>query len=222
MSRFVGTFSLERWGAFVTNLRYKKVHAFIVIIALLVHLVTHYATYLPATRNFFADLPYFRLHALHEAEFVLVIFYASVVFRLKGGLTAVAITAITSIPFLLTPFVFEREPRPDELRDLAIQVAFVLAMGILIALLTEGVLRERDRRVRLALQLEESNQQLEAANKQLTGLNQLIQGHLNRLFDDIQGAVKEEELELSVTPLTPLKERFVQFLHRVAAIVQRT
>jgi hypothetical protein len=196
------------------------VHASVIIIALLVHLATHYATYLPATRSFFADLPYFRLHVLHEAEFMLVIFYASLVFRLKGGLMAVAVSAITSIPFLLTPIVFDRQPRPEEYRDLAIQVAFVLAIGILIALLTEGVLRERDRRVQLALQLEESNQQLEAANRQLTGLNQLIQGQLNRLFDGLQGAVREEERQLSTISSTPLKERFMQFLHRVAAMVQ--
>ncbi len=235
MSRLVAVFPFEAWGAFLTGRRYRKVHAFIIIGALLVHLATHYATYFPATRDLFAKLPYFRLHALHEAEFVLVIFYASLVFGLKGGLIAVATTAVTSLPFLLTPFVFGHQPKTDELRDLAIQVAFVLVMGILIALLTESMGRERDRRIRLALELEETNQQLrvqaqalesanqqvEAANRQLRGLNKLIQVQLDRLFGDLQGAVKEEERQLSAIGATPLKERFMQFLHRVAGIIQQ-
>jgi hypothetical protein len=60
---------LRRLGMFIAAPRYKQFHLVIISIALLLHLATHYATYLDATRSLVTDLPYFRLHVLHEMEF---------------------------------------------------------------------------------------------------------------------------------------------------------
>ena len=125
--------------------RYKRIHLATIAAALTLHLSLHYATYLPALREPLGGLPYFRLHILHEAEFLLIVAYAGVVLGLRAGVTAVIITGITSIPFILTPYIFGRDPRPGEIRDLAIQVGFILAMGLLMILLYD-----RDQRRRLA------------------------------------------------------------------------
>ncbi len=113
-------FSFGTWEDFLASPRYRTSHAVIITLALFLHLALHYATYVPALREPLGNLPYFRLHVLHEAEFLLIVLYAALVFRIKGGLTAVAVTAVTSVPFLLTPYIFGRDPRPDEIRDLAI------------------------------------------------------------------------------------------------------
>ena len=135
--------SAERWSSFLTSPRYRTLHVVIITVALLVHLAFHYATYYPPLREPLAGLPYFRLHSLHEAEFVFIIVYASLVFRLMGGLIAIIITAISSIPFAVTPYIFGRAPKTDELRDLVIQVDFILLMSFAIVLLYEFVARER-------------------------------------------------------------------------------
>jgi signal transduction histidine kinase len=111
--------------------------------ALVVHLSLHYATYIPLFREPLAGLPYFRLHSLHEAEFLLIVAYAGVVLGLRAGIAAVGITAVTSIPFILTPYIFGREPRSGAIRDLIIQVVFILAMGLLITLLYDRDQRRR-------------------------------------------------------------------------------
>jgi hypothetical protein len=81
-------------------------------VALALHLSLQYATYIPPLRGPLGGLPYFRLHSLHETEFLLIIAYAGVVLGLRAGITAVVLTGLTSTPFILTPYIFGREPRP--------------------------------------------------------------------------------------------------------------
>ena len=135
---------IRRFLGFLTDPQYRKLHAAVIAFALLSHLSLHYALYLPALRAPLGNLPYFRLHPLHEAEFLLIVAYAGVTFRWKGALIAIAVTGITSIPFILTPYIFGRAPRPDELRDAAIQVSFILLMGFLIVALYITDTKRRD------------------------------------------------------------------------------
>jgi signal transduction histidine kinase len=118
-------------------------HGAIIVAALLIHLATHYATFVPALRPILGGLPYFRLHVLHEAEFLLIIVYAGVVFGLKGGLVGILITALTSIPFIYHPLFFGRQPDPNETRDLVIQVGAILVMGLLMVALYETEAKRR-------------------------------------------------------------------------------
>ncbi len=115
--------------------RRRRMHVSIISVMLILHLATHYATYVPAIREVVGSFPYFRLHALHEAEFLLIIAYAAVALGLRGGLWAIGITAVTSVPFILTPVIFGREPRPGEIAELTTQVAVILLMGLLITML---------------------------------------------------------------------------------------
>jgi hypothetical protein len=163
-------------------------------------LAIHYATYLPALRESLRSLPYFRLHVLHEAEFRVIIVYTGAVFRWKGSAWALAITGLTSISFILTPYIFDRPARPNEVRTLTIQVAFILLSGAAIVMPQEIVARERERRFGLAVQIEKANlqlgekneelqdvnQRLEPANRQLSALNSTIQSKLNVLYDDLE------------------------------------
>lgn len=134
----------QRLAHFLLDPRYKRMHLAIIALALIVHLGLHYATYIPALREPLGGLPYFRLHVLHEAEFLLIVAYAGIVLGLRAGVAAVIITGFTSIPFILTPYIFGRDPRPGEIRDLTIQVAFILIMGILMILLYDRDQRRRE------------------------------------------------------------------------------
>lgn len=134
----------QRLAHFLLDPRYKRMHLAIIALALMVHLALHYATYLPALRGPLGGLPYFRLHVLHEAEFLLIVAYAGIVLGLRAGVAAVVITGLTSIPFILTPYIFGRDPRPGEIRDLSIQVAFILIMGVLMILLYDRDQRRRE------------------------------------------------------------------------------
>ena len=135
---------MEGVRSFFLNPKHRRLHVTIVATALVVHGLLHYLTYIPAVQPVVGNLPYFRLHVLHEAEFLLIIVYAAITLRWKGAAGALAFTAFTSVPFILTPYIFGREPRPDELRDQAIQVGFILLMGGLMIYFIENASRERD------------------------------------------------------------------------------
>jgi signal transduction histidine kinase len=146
----------QRLAQYLIDPRYKRVHFIIIAAALVLHLSLHYATYVPFLRSPLGDLPYFRLHILHEAEFLLIVAYAGVVLGLRAGIAAVVITGVTSVPFILTPFIFGREPDPGEIRDLTLQVGFILIMGLMMVLLYD-----RDQRRRLAEQDKESLREMD-------------------------------------------------------------
>jgi hypothetical protein len=228
------SFSFERTARFLNEPRYRRAHLVLIAFGLLMHLGTHYATYVPSLRTIIGNLPYFRLHVLHEAEFLVLVFYSALVFRWKGGATALAITAVTSVPFLLTPYIFGRDPRPDEIRDNIIQVGVVLFMGGLMVWLYEVMARERERRIAMAEKLEALNRELnnklmeiqaahaklEATNRQLNGLNGVVQRQLNQLYGDLQHSVEEEQHALLAMEAGPaMRDRFNRFVGLVASAV---
>ena len=193
------------WAQYLTDPRYRRLHFFIISTALVIHLCLHYATYVPVLRDPLGGLPYFRLHVLHEAEFLLIIVYAAMVFKVRGGLLAVAITGATSIPFILTPYIFGFEPKPDQIRDLAIQVGFILLMGVIMVLLYEGVDRERTRRIRLAEELAEVAQQ---ANQAKTDFLATVSHELRTPMTGIIGTMSL----MSDTPLTEEQQEYIEMI----------
>ncbi len=134
---------LESGLVFLTDPRYRKLHGAILVTAFVLYLFTHYGMYIPEVRKIVADLPYFRLHAIREAEFLLIVAYSAIVFGVRGGLIALSITAIATIPFVLTPYVFDRSPQPDEIRDLALQIGILLTAGVVMVLLYDAENRRR-------------------------------------------------------------------------------
>lgn len=206
-------------GRFLNDPKNRPVHAVIIISALFLHLALHYATYVPSLRPPLDGLPYFRLHVLHEAEFMLIVFYTVVVFRWRGGLVAILVTAVSSIPFLMTPYIFDRPPRPGEVRDLATQVGFILVMALLIVWLYEAAGRQREERARLADELEQANERVESANRQLTALNRQIQANLNLLYDQLRTTIGIESQALTLAPDSELRERYREFLRSTERLV---
>lgn len=124
------------------------------------HVATHYATYVPAIRSFLRGVPYFNLHALHEAEFLLIIAIAAYRYRLWGGTVAILGTAVASIPFMLSPFIFGRDPRSGEIRDLVIQTVLTLIIGGFIVFMNELHSRQKDRSAMLLREIQETQEQL--------------------------------------------------------------
>ncbi|MEX2431569.1 MAG: HAMP domain-containing sensor histidine kinase [Dehalococcoidia bacterium] len=136
--------SSRKWFHKIVDPRYRRLHIVIISVALVAHLATHYATFFPFLQGPLADLPYFRLHGLHEAEFLLIIAYAGLVLGLWGGIIAVAVTGITSVPFILMPYIIGYTAAPGEVRDNATQVGFILLVGLFIALLYDRDKRRRE------------------------------------------------------------------------------
>lgn len=127
--------------------RYRRLHVIFIAVALALHLAMHYATYWAPSRELVAGLPYFRMHVLHEAEFLLVVAYAGVVVGLWGGLIAIAVTGLTSIPFIAGPLIMPTAYGRATVEDQALQVGLVMFMGLMITLLYD-----RDKRRRQAEQ----------------------------------------------------------------------
>jgi signal transduction histidine kinase len=80
--------------------------------------------------------------------------YAGVVFGVKGGLIAMAASALTSVPFLFQAQIIGYTAAPGELRDSTLQVSVMLLMGILMVGLVEAD-RKRRQAVHTARAMEE-------------------------------------------------------------------
>lgn len=198
----------------------RNLHLAILILLLLGHSVVHYAILIPVVGELVEHLPFFNLHVLHESEYLVVIAYASLVFRLKGGVLALAATAVAS-----TPFVFANRIHLSGAVDYGameygfagpenslIEVSVLLLIGGFIVVVNEMWGRERDRRLL-------ASQQLEAAHRQLLGLNQMIQKQINDTVVSIREAVEEENRALNSLDSSSMRSRFMAFLRKVAQIV---
>jgi len=84
-------------------------------------------------------------------------------------------------------------------------------MGAVITLLYEAVARERERRLAMA-------EQVERSHRQLAALNQTIQANLNRIYDDLDRSVEEEQRQLASMPPGPAKERLASLIQRVREV----
>ncbi|MSQ25217.1 MAG: hypothetical protein EXR49_02920 [Dehalococcoidia bacterium] len=111
---------MHRAAQLLTNSKYRGWRMGIAGTICIVYAVMHVLTYIPAMRPVVDNLPYFRLHVLHKAEVLLIVVYAGLALRWRFGISALVLTALTSIPFILTPYIFGRAPRVDELRDQSI------------------------------------------------------------------------------------------------------
>ena len=147
---------LKGLGGWFINPRKWKMHAVVVVIALAVHSIMHYATFIPFLRPYVIDIPYFRLHVLHEAEFLVIVAYAGVVLGLRAGVVTLIVTGITSIPFIFYPLIIGLEPRPGQIQELALQVGIILVMGFLMILLYDRDQRRRQVESKIA-HLEETD-----------------------------------------------------------------
>src|SRR5437660_1246334 len=126
--------------------RRQRPHAVIIVLLLLGHSLLHYLILFPSIGEALENAPYFKLHVLHEAEYVALIAYASLIFRLRGGLLALSAFILTSIPFLVSSQINSAEYISygfptfwDGVREFFL----LLCVGTLIVVLNELWGRER-------------------------------------------------------------------------------
>lgn len=211
--------------------KHRYLHLAVMSFLMVGHTLVHYAYLIPALGETVGRLPFFNLHVLHEAEYLVVIAYASLVFRLRGGVAALAATVAASLPFLfasrITPLAYggagseygeygaqSVEPGLTGGGNAIIEVTALLIIGCFIVFVNEMWGRERDRRI-------QAMQQIESTNRQLSALNQSIQGRLNTLFGTLAEAVEEETAASSDLPPGPARDRLAGILHKVAQAIGR-
>lgn len=203
---------------------HRRSHLVVMVILMMGHTFAHYAVLVPGVGKLFKDLPYFDLHVLHGAEYLVVVAYASLVFRLRGGVLGLLAMGIASIPFL---FAFTISPLQDVeygfsgpglglgLSTRLIELFALLAVGAWFVTVNELWGRERDRRISAQRQVEDSNEALRQANRQLTALNQTIQTQLTRLFGTLKDVTDRELRDVEEVPVSSLRERYKRFIEEI-------
>lgn len=145
----------------------KRLHFILIAILLLGHTLVHYAVLIPEAGEVVEGLPFVDLHVLHESEYLVVIAYASWIFRLRGGLAALAVTGLAAIPFIFASQIHLNgygsaalgtgddygsyaavETGFGGLGNAAIEVGVLLAIGAFILFINERWAREHDAKTR--------------------------------------------------------------------------
>lgn len=190
------------------------IHIAVLTFLLVGHTLVHYTILLPTVGEAVEHLPFFNLHVLHEAEYLVAVAYASIVFRFTGGLIAMLAMVVASIPFALAQYIDPLEYVEygfGGVGDNVIEVVVLLAIGAFIVFVNEMWGRERDQAAAIA-------ERLETANRQLTGLNQTVQGQITALFGTLREMAEEERVRLSALPPGSARDQLAAFVHRVAEV----
>ena len=191
----------KSWRGKVLRPMSRETHATIIGTVLGVHLVAHYAIYLPLIGESWVQSMMYQVHTMLETYFLIPVIYASL-FRLKGGAMALGITALTLLPLIPTAGLHVYSIWPGDAKDMAVQVGMILMVGSMMVMVQEFVARENEKRFRLRAALDLANtllierdddldqvsQDLKSNHRQLVALNKMIQSELNTLFTDVHGA----------------------------------
>lgn len=183
----------ESYVTWLTDPQNRTTHLVIMVVVWAVALTVHYISYLPPLSERLGDLRFVWLHVVHQAVFVLLVIYCSLVFRLKGGLIAVALTSLASLPLVFRSYLFGIQPHSQETLDLLMQVAFIVFMGTLATVLYEAVSSERERFAVLASQVEQANRELQTKSRELEQVIQELQSSRRRIV----GAQQETRREIA-------------------------
>ncbi len=178
------------------------------------HVVVHYAVFIPGVPDGLVDFVFSRFRAFLDLNLLIVVIYAGLMFRLKGGSTALAVTSVTLLPLLIAPRLDGDGLSEAFPRDQAIEVGLVLLMGALVVTVQEFLTGEREGRERLG-------QQLENTNRQLSALNRMAQQDLNSIFIDLKESVEQEMKQLDYATPDEAHLKFTLFLNNVLDILDR-
>ena len=190
---------------------WRWLHLTIILLLTVGHTLVHYLILLPGIGEAVEHIPFFNFHVLHEAEYMVAISYASVVFRLFGGILAIITFAVASIPFLLASKI-----DPGEYVEYGFtgpgnsltEFLVLLVVAVFVVMLNELWGRERDRRIALY-------EQLESAQRQLRALNQAIQAQLTVIFESLAEAESIERMVGEAIVPDPIRQRITDFFRRV-------
>lgn len=131
-------------GPFGFASRFPLVQGAILAVLLCIALFPSYSLAIGALGTKLESLPLFRVllaHELLELEFVGITAYASLVFRLKGGLITLAILSTAPILQLFVPVMRGSPLQNDVVVEKAIDTALIILMGLPFPLLFEALFR---------------------------------------------------------------------------------
>jgi len=199
-------------------------HFWIIVALMAVLTLVYYAGYTPLTNlgSFFTDaFP----HDLHRTLFLIPIIYAALTFRVRGALGA-------SLVFLcvVLPRTFY-SPYTDPLVRPLLFVLFTAFLGVLTAMLIDGVEKEERAHVELNIahqelstyvqQLKESQEQLIQAEK-LTSLGQMAASIAHEINNPLAGVlVYTQLLSKKVAGDTLKEEEALDYLSKMGSEVSR-
>ncbi len=217
---------------------HKGLHLALIVALMVAHTFLHYAAMIPGVGQLVEHVPYFHLHRFHEAEYLAIVAYASLVFRLRGGVIVLLATAVASMPFVFVSDISNMGHGDCGFSGLSgslIDFFVLLSIGAWLVFINEMWGREQDRRTLALAQLQrsheqlqeanaevqETNQQLESSNRQLSALNQTVQSQINKLFGDISDLLDREARGLQNLPPGPARDRFDGCLDQLRNILGR-
>lgn len=122
----------------------RRVHIFVVALLLLLSIAPYYSLLIPSIGQRLANSPLFTFrvaHEMQELQILGVTAYASLVFRLRGGLIALAILATMPITQMVAPIVWGVPLQESVDIEQVLDVVLIVIMGLPFPLLFEALFR---------------------------------------------------------------------------------
>lgn len=185
---------VARWILFLSASKNRRFHLGVMGVIWAAHLALQYAWYVPALREGLAGLLSYRFFVLYAPGLTLLGIYAILTFRLKGGLVAATLAIASSAPPIVSPHIAGLAGQAEVVRTLLAQIALVVAMDLLAALLYEVLSAELQRLLNLTAQVEETNGRLEGKSRELEEAVRALQDSRKRILK-VQEEIRREMSE---------------------------
>ncbi|GEM_PF-4928974 len=225
--------NLNSWETYIVSPRYRNAHIALIILGLMMNIALNYVrlgALLHDPQSWTSTTP---LNIMYQAHLLILVIYAGLTLRLKWGVFCTLFAAAPTAPVLLYAYAVGPAVGRDATAGALIQESLIVAAGLVMVLLVERGVRQRELGQSLALQLHEAQAQLqrkmteveqlsrtvETTDRQLHGLNTLVRANLNTLYDDLREIVEREQRQIEALPLSPEKLEFAEFLQTVSLVI---
>ena len=225
--------NLNSWETYVVSPRYRNVHIALIILGLIMNIALNYGrlgVLLNNPQGWTSTTP---LNILYQAQFLVLVIYTGLTLRLKWGALCTLFAAMPTAPILLYAYATGPAVGRDVMLGALTQESLIASAGLVMVLLVERGVRQRELGLSLAIQLRESQLQLqkkmaevehlsrtvETTDRQLHGLNTLVRANLNTLYDDLREIVQREQRQIEALPLSLEKIEFAESLQTVSMVI---